>query len=138
MKDDENNKNNPIRKIRILNNKDGTHTRQDFVGDECVYEENLVTEKNKIDIQKELYEHKLDTIRADMDEDEDIPTSVTDFLSRMGENKLPDGWQDSPIARRAWAMGYDEGSDDVMEIHFKTLNTLKHLIDLELKKDFSL
>lgn len=136
MNDDENN--NPMRKIRILNNKDGTYTRQDFEDDECVYEEKCVSNQNKIDIQKELYEHKLDTIRADLDEDEDIPTSVTDFLAKMGENKLPKGWQDSPIARRAYAMGYDQGTDDLMEIHFKTLNTLKHLIDLELKKDFSL
>jgi len=129
--------NNPMRKIRILKNRDG-HTRQDFVDDECVYEEKIVSNQNKIDIQKELYEHKLDTISADLKEDDDIPTSVTDFLSKMGENELPEGWQDSPIARRAYSMGFAEGSDAVMGMHFKSLRTLAHILDLELKKDFSL
>lgn len=133
MNDDENN--NPMRKIRILNNKDGTYTRQDFVDDKCVYRENIVSGQ-KINVNNELLKHKLEEMRKD--KDFQIPRSMDEYLKEFREDSLPEGWQDSPIARRAYSLGFTNGAESVMEQHFKTLRTLQHLIDLELNKDCSL
>ena len=112
MNAENNDDNKPQRKIQIFNNKDGTYNRKDFVDDELVNEEFYQGKKE---------EKPGDTLRS--------------FLSDLNAcNPLPKGWRDSPIGQRAYSLGYEEGYSQAAEEYEKTLEALRHILDLESQR----
>ena len=109
--DDENNK--PSRKIQIFNNKDGTYNRKDFVDDELVNEE-FIDHRSQHNYGK---------------------SALRDFLENLNGQGLPDGWRQTPLGKQAYQIGHKdgwcEGYEKAMEENQKTLDTIRHLLDLE-------
>jgi len=110
--DDENNK--PQKKIKIFNNKDGTYNRKDFVDDELVNEE--------------FIDHRLQHNYG--------KSSLRNFLENLNNGEMPNGWRDSPIGKRAYSLGYEEGYDAAAEEYERTLDALRRILELEAQREY--
>jgi hypothetical protein len=73
------------------------------------------------------------------DDDEDKNT-LRHFLEKLSNQGLPDGWRQSEIGKRAWEIGHregwQEGYEHAMEECQKTLDTIRHLLDLEQQRSY--
>lgn len=67
--------------------------------------------------------------------DDENKNTLQHFLEQLGNQDLPDGWRQSQIGKRAYEIGHKdgwcEGYDKAMEENQKTLDTIRHLLDLE-------
>jgi len=65
-------------------------------------------------------------------------SSLRDFLEQLRNQGLPDGWRESPLGKRAWELGhqsgFEEGYDAAAEEYEKTLEAVRHILDLESQR----
>lgn len=71
--------------------------------------------------------------------DDENKNTLRHFLEQLGNQGLPDGWRQSEIGKRAWEIGHHEGwregYEHAMEESQKTLDTIRHLLDLEQARE---
>ena len=61
--------------------------------------------------------------------------TLRSFLSNLNAcNPLPKGWKDTPLGQRAYSLGYEEGYSQAAEEYEKTLEAVRHILDLESQR----
>ena len=58
-------------------------------------------------------------------------SSLRDFLEQLGNQGLPDGWRESPFGSKIYNIAYNDGYMQATEEYEKTLDALRHILDLE-------
>ena len=156
--DDKDNKSQ--KKIQIFNNKDGTYNRKDFVDDELVNvmystQDTYQNKHKQFQLDKKIKQKKpqkiqdvpklpnsniLDMIRNRSEYAEEESNPLIDFLAGKHLRTLPDGWQDTALGSMAYDAGYAEGREDgekyMIEAYETTLDTIRHILELERKRTF--
>ena len=63
--------------------------------------------------------------------------TLRSFLSDLNTcNPLPEGWRDSPIGKRAYSLGYEEGYDSAAEQYERTLDAIRRILELEAQREY--
>ena len=149
--DDKDNKSQ--KKIQIFNNKDGTYNRKDCVDDKLEFYNSRhddhqppagkIKQKKpqKIqDVPKASDSNILDMIRNRSGITEEESNPLRDFIAGKHLRTLPDGWQDTALGSMAYDQGYAEGREDgekyMIDAYENTLDTIRHILELERKRTF--
>jgi hypothetical protein len=56
---------------------------------------------------------------------------LRNFLDKLNSNRLPEGWENVPLAKKSYDQGFEEGYDTAALEYEKTLNALRRILDLE-------
>lgn len=68
-------------------------------------------------------------------DDDENKNTLRHFLENLNNKDFPDGWRQSPLGKRAYEIGhqegFEEGYDAAAEQYEKTLSALRHILDLE-------
>ena len=141
------------------NNKHGTYNRKDFVDDKLEFYNSRhddhqppagkfpaagkIKQKKpqKIqDVPKLPNSNILDMIRNRSEYAEEESNPLRDFLAGKHLRTLPDGWQDTALGSMAYDQGYAEGREDgekyMIDAYENTLDTIRHILELERKRTF--
>jgi len=146
MNDDEDNK--PQKKIQHR-----TYNRKDFVDDKLEFynsrHDDYQPPAGKIkqkkpqkiqDVPKASDGNILDMIRNRSEYAEEESNPLRDFLAGKHLRTLPDGWQDTALGSMAYDRGYAEGREDgekyTIEAYENTLDTIRHILELERNRTF--
>lgn len=66
-----------------------------------------------------------------MNDDENNKNTLRDFLDQMKNRGLPDGWRESPFGSKVYDIAYNDGYMQATQEYEKTLDALRHILDLE-------
>ena len=130
MNDDENNK--PQKKIQILNNKDGTYTRKDFIDGNLVNTEEI----RGINTDKSANSKLLDDIKNRRQTEFEESSNILDFIRNKYTEGMPEGWQKSPIAKQAFGEGFNEGYHTAVQEYEKVLDIFRTTLELKANQEY--
>ena len=62
--------------------------------------------------------------------------TLRNFLADMNGDRLPKGWRDTPIGKRAYNCGFESGYDAAAEQYERTLDAIRRILELEAQREF--
>ena len=62
--------------------------------------------------------------------------TLRSVFDTFADGKLPKGWRDTPIGKRAYNCGFEAGYDAAAEQYERTLDALRRILELEAQREY--